>query len=250
MDLTGKTALITGASRGIGSAAARAFAEAGARVALTARSGAALEELAAELGDAALALPCDVSDYAAVERAVAQTTERFGGIDVLVGNAAVIEPIGPLAELDPEAFARAAQVNVTGVFNGMRAVLPGMLKAGGGSLLTVSSGAAHRPMEGWAAYCSTKAGAAMLIRSADMEYRGRGIRSMGLSPGTVATQMQREIRASGINPVSKKDWSEHVPPEWPARALVWMATAEADDWLGEEIQLRDPAILERLGLSL
>ncbi len=249
MKLTGRTVLITGASRGIGSAAARAFAEAGARVALTARSGDALDALASELGEGAVALPCDVSDYAAVEAAVAEVTARFGGIDVLVNNAAVIEPITPLAEADPAAFARAADINLTGVFNGMRAVLPGMLAAGGGSLLTVSSGAAHRPMEGWAAYCATKAGAAMLTRSVDMEYRGRGIRAMGLSPGTVATQMQRDIRASGINPVSQIDWSDHVPPEWPARALVWMATAGADDWLGEEISLRDPEILERLGLS-
>jgi hypothetical protein len=71
---------------------------------------------------------------------------------------------------------------------------------------------------------------------------------MGLSPGTVATQMQREIKASGINPVSQLDWSAHIPPDWPARALVWMCTPDADDFLGQEISLRDEAIRRRAGL--
>jgi hypothetical protein len=71
---------------------------------------------------------------------------------------------------------------------------------------------------------------------------------MGLSPGTVATQMQRDIKASGVNPVSRLDWEDHIPPEWPAVALSWMCTAEADAHLGEEISLRDPAIRQALGL--
>ena len=89
----------------------------------------------------------------------------------------------------------------------------------------------------------------MLTRMADAEYRDQGIRALSLSPGTVATQMQREIKSSGINPVSQLDWSAHIPPEWPATALMWMATADADDWLGEEISLRDEAIRTRLGLT-
>jgi hypothetical protein len=72
---------------------------------------------------------------------------------------------------------------------------------------------------------------------------------LSLSPGTVATDMQATIRQSGVNPVSQLDWSVHIPPEWPARALLWMCTPDADPWLGGEVSLRDPAIRARLGLA-
>jgi NAD(P)-dependent dehydrogenase (short-subunit alcohol dehydrogenase family) len=103
-DLTGKTALITGASKGIGAAAARAFAAAGANVVLAARSGDAIAALAGEIGDGALAVPCDVSDPAAVAAAVAQAHDRFGGPHILVNNAGVIEPIARMADADPVAW--------------------------------------------------------------------------------------------------------------------------------------------------
>jgi NAD(P)-dependent dehydrogenase (short-subunit alcohol dehydrogenase family) len=119
---------------------------------------------------------------------------------------------------------------------------------GGGSILTISSGAAHSAMEGWSAYCTAKAGAAMLTRCADVEGRAQGIRALGLSPGTVATDMQKTVRDSGVNPVSRLDWSEHVPPAWPARALVWMCSADADEFLGQEVSLRERAIRRRVGL--
>jgi NAD(P)-dependent dehydrogenase (short-subunit alcohol dehydrogenase family) len=88
----------------------------------------------------------------------------------------------------------------------------------------------------------------MLTRSLDLENRNYGIRAIGLSPGTVATQMQKEIKTSGVNPISKLEWSDHIPPEWPAAALVWMASPESDEFLGKEISLRDEAIRRRLGL--
>jgi len=124
-----------------------------------------------------------------------------------------------------------------------------MLERGGGSVLSISSGAAHGPVEAWSHYCAAKAGALMLTRSLDKEYGPEGIRAIALSPGTVATDMQREIKASGINPVSKLDWSDHIPADWPAKALVWMATPAADDWLGQEISLRDEGLRRTLGLA-
>ncbi|WP_299202897.1 SDR family oxidoreductase [uncultured Tateyamaria sp.] len=247
-DMSGKTALITGASRGIGADTARVFAQAGASVALVARSSDAVAALAAEIGTQAIALPCDVSSYAAVESAMNDTVRQFGGLDVLVGNAGVIEPISHLSDADPDAWGHAIDINLKGVFYGMRAALPVMLKAGGGTILTVSSGAAHGPVEAWSHYCASKAGAAMLTRCVDKENAGSGIRAMGLSPGTVATQMQREIKASGINPVSQLDWSDHIPADWPAKALLWMCSPDADDWIGQEISLRDPDIRTRVGL--
>lgn len=249
MDLTGKTALITGASRGIGAATARAFAAAGAKVALAARNGDAVADLAGEIGPQAVAIPCDVSRYWEIAAAVEACLKAFGRLDILIGNAGVIDPIAPLAAADPEAWGHVIDVNLKGVFHGMRAAMPVMQAAGGGTIITVSSGAAHNALEGWSPYCASKAGAAMLTRCADIEGRRHGLRVMGLSPGTVATDMQRAIKASGVNRVSELDWSEHVPPEWPARALLWMCGPDADEFIGQEVSLRDEAIRKRVGLT-
>lgn len=247
--MTGKVVLITGASRGIGAAAAREFAARGARVALLARSRDAIAEIAGEIGaESALAIPCDISRYWEVRAAVDATTDAFGRLDVLVNNAGVIEPIGHLAGTDPVAWGQAIDTNLKGVYHGMRAAMPTMIDQGGGTILTVSSGAASRPVEGWSQYCAAKAGAAMLSRMADAEGRELGIRSIGLSPGTVATGMQREIRSSGINPISRLDWSEHIPPDWPAKALVWLAGPAGDEWLGREVSLRDEDVRRAIGL--
>ncbi|NDR58551.1 SDR family oxidoreductase [Aliiruegeria sabulilitoris] len=247
-DMTGKVVLITGASRGIGAAAARVFARAGAKVALVSRSRDELATLAGDIGEAALAIPCEISRYWEVEAAVQATASTFGRVDVLINNAGVIDPIVHLADADPESWGQAIDVNLKGVFYGMRAVLPVMLSQGGGTVITISSGAAHGPVEAWSGYCASKAGAAMLTRSLDKEYAQAGIRAMGLSPGTVATEMQRVIKKSGINPVSKLDWNDHIPPEWPAEALLWMCGVDADEFIGQEISLRDEAIRRRVGV--
>jgi NAD(P)-dependent dehydrogenase (short-subunit alcohol dehydrogenase family) len=249
MRLKDKTVLITGASRGIGAAAAREFAACGANVALLARNSGAIAALAKEIGARAIAIPCDVSNYDEVEAAVAACGQAFGGLDVLIGNAGVIEPIGHLSKVDPEAWGQVIDVNLKGVFYGMHAALPVMQAAGHGTILTISSGAAHHPLEGWSAYCSSKAGVAMLTSCADQEYRAAGLRIMGLSPGTVATEMQHEIKASGINPVSELDWSDHIAPEWVAKTLVWMCSPDADEFIGQEISLRDEGIRARAGLK-
>lgn len=249
MDMTGKTVLITGASRGIGAEAARVFAGAGANVVLLARSADEINALATEIGNAAMALTCDVADYTQVETAVQATVEKFGGLDVLIGNASVIAPISHLRDADPAAWGQAIDINLKGVFHGMRAALPVMLKSGGGTVLTLSSGAAHGPVEAWSHYCSSKAGAAMMTACLDKEERENGIRALGLSPGTVATDMQRKIKASGINPVSKLAWEDHIPAEWVARALLWMCSPDADEFIGSEIALRDEGIRKRAGLT-
>jgi len=248
IDMAGKTILITGASRGIGEATAHIFAQAGANVALVARSAGDITRIATEIGDKAIAIPCDVSDYASVKAAVDQTIGKFGALDVLINNAGVVDPIGHLQDTDPVAWGQTIDINLKGVMYGLHAAMPSMIAQGGGTIINISSGAAHGPVEGWSAYCSSKAGVYMLTRMADKEARDRGLRVLGLSPGTVATQMQREIKASGINPVSQLDWSAHIPPEWPAKTLLWMCTAEADDYLGDDISLREDAIRQKVGL--
>jgi NAD(P)-dependent dehydrogenase (short-subunit alcohol dehydrogenase family) len=189
-----------------------------------------------------------VARYSDVEAAVSKAVETFGAIDVLINNAGAVEPIRHMAEADPEEWAQVIDINLNGVFFGMRAALPHMRAQGGGSVLTISSGAAHNAIEAWSHYCASKAGAAMLTRSLDLEERSHGIRAIGLSPGTVATQMQREIKASGINPVSQLNWEDHIPADWPAKTLLWMCTSEADAFLGGEISLRDPDIRQKVGL--
>lgn len=248
MQMTGKTVVITGASRGIGAETARVFAAAGANVALLARGQREIADLAGEIGERAIAIPCNVARYSDVLAAVEAVQDAFGGVDVLINNAGVIEPIAHLAASDPDAWGDVIDINLKGVFNGMHAVLPMMRAAGGGSILTISSGAAHNPIEAWSHYCASKAAVNMLTRCVDKEEAAHGIRAIGLSPGTVATQMQREIKTSGINPVSQLNWDAHIPADWPARTLLWMCGPEADVWCGQEISLRDEDIRRKVGL--
>ncbi len=250
--LSGKSVVLTGAGRGIGAAAAEAMAAEGAALLLLARGAEGITTLATRLrktGANVEAMTCDVASWSQVEAAATHARDLFGRIDVLVNNAGVIEPIGPLASADPRAWAQATDINFKGVFHGMRAVLPGMRAQGAGVIVNVGSGAAHNPLEGWSQYCAAKAAAAMLTRCAHLENRGRGIRVFSLSPGTVATDMQRRIKASGINPVSQMDFSAHAPVEHPARALVWLCTEDAAAFAGEEVSLRDPAMRARIGLD-
>jgi NAD(P)-dependent dehydrogenase (short-subunit alcohol dehydrogenase family) len=247
-DVTGKTVLITGASRGIGEATARLFAREGANVVLTARSEAVIDEIALDIGENAMSIACDVSKYGDMRDAVEHAIGRFGRLDILIGNAGVIEPVAMLAESDPEAWGDAIDINLKGVYHGMRAAMPHMLKQGHGTIITISSGAAHNALEGWSHYCASKAGAAMMTKAAHVEGAAKGLRVMGLSPGTVATQMQREIKASGVNPVSEMNWEDHIPAEWPARTLLWMCSAAADSFLGQELALRDEGLRRTVGL--
>ncbi|WP_298859350.1 SDR family oxidoreductase [uncultured Sulfitobacter sp.] len=248
MDMTGKTVMITGASRGIGAEAARVFANAGANVALLARSQDDIAALAGEIGERAIAIPCNVARYGEISAAVATTVQVFGGLDVLINNAGVVDPISHLEDADPDAWGQLIDINVKGVFNGMHAALPAIKAGGGGSILTISSGAAHNAIEAWSAYCASKAAVNMMGRSLHLEEAANGIRAIGLSPGTVATEMQRKIKASGINPVSQLDWDVHIPADWPARCLLWMCSAEADQYCGEEISLREDTIRRAVGL--
>ena len=246
--MQGKVVVITGASRGIGAAAARVFADAGARVALLARGTDETQALSDQIGaERSMALACDVGSWDQVAAAVQAVVARFGRIDVLINNAGVIDPIGHLGEADPVEWGLAVDINLKGVFHGMRAAIP-LMRGQGGTVLTVSSGAAHHALEGWSAYCAAKAGAAMLTSAVHLEEAGHGLRVMGLSPGTVATEMQVKIKASGMNAVSQLDPAVHVPADWPARALLWMCGSAADAHLGKELSLRDDWLRKAVGL--
>jgi 3-oxoacyl-[acyl-carrier protein] reductase len=250
--LSGKVVIVTGASRGIGAVAAAALAAAGAAVMLAARDAKLSAEVASKIvaaGGKAAALACDVADYAAVEALVAATTQRFGRPDILINNAGVIEPIATIATSDPTAWAQNVQINLVGAFNAVRAVLPGMLAAGGGTIVNVSSGAALRPLEGWGAYCAGKAGMAMLTRAIMLEEGAHGIRVFGFQPGTTDTDMQVLIRASGMNIISQIPRGKLTPVAEPARAIVYLCTPDADDLVGAEFSLREESFQKRIALQ-
>jgi 3-oxoacyl-[acyl-carrier protein] reductase len=251
--LDGKTALITGAGRGLGEGVARTMAAQGCAVMLIARDGAAVQAVAREIvaaGGRAEAMACDVSDYAAVERVVAATKQKLVGLDILVNNAGVIEPITELASSDPKLWARNVEINVIGAYYVVRAVLEGMLKTGGGTIVNVSSGAAYRPLEGWSAYCSGKAGLAMMTRAIALETQGKGIRVFGFSPGTIDTEMQVKIRASGMNMISQIPRANLSPVEHAVRGLLYLCDPAADDLIGQDASTRDEAFRKRVGLPV
>ncbi len=247
--LAGKVSLVMGASVGLGAAIAEDLAARGARVAIAARRRAAIDELAARIGGDVLPLTCDIADNAAVKEAVAATVARFGRIDHLINNAGVIQPIGRLLDTDPEEWARLIGINLSGAMFAVHAALPHILERRG-VIVNISSGAGHRPLEGWSAYCSSKAGLVMLTRALALEYGAQGLRVYGFSPGTVRTAMQTAIRASGINPVSQLPIEALQPPELPARIVGWLCTEEASDMPSGENNIRDDELRRRAGVEM
>lgn len=240
--LGGQSAVVTGGAGGIGLATCRALGALGARVTFTARSAASLASAQADLAGIATGVLCDITDRAALAALVGQ------GFDILINNAATVQPIGRITDLTVEAFSANIETNLTAQFNAIRLCLPAMLARGRGTVVNVSSGAAHRPQEGWSAYCAGKAGLAMLTRSLHLEYGDQGIRAFGLAPGVVDTAMQGVIRASGINPVSQLPRASLAPADQPGRALAWLCTAAADPLIGQELDIRDPDLRAAAGL--
>ncbi len=202
-ELTGRIALVTGGSRGIGYATAAALLEAGARVALIARDrerlARAREALAAR-GEA-IAEPADVTDYAAVARAVESVRDRLQGLDILVNNAGVAWA-GPFAEQPAASIDALVDVNVKGALHAARAALPGMLARGAGVIVNVSSGAGRTGIPELAAYCASKFAVNGFTEALAEEVGPRGVRVFAVCPGRVATDMQREVsgRRQGMAP--------------------------------------------------
>ena len=241
IDLNGRHAFVTGASRGIGAATARVLAKRGAAVTLAARTIADCETIAREIeeeGGRALAVACDVASWPAVQDALRRAEAAIGPVDILVNNAGLIDPIARIADSDPDGWGTVVDVNLKGAYHAVRAVLPGMVERGTGLVVNISSGAANGAMEGWSHYCTTRAATKMLTACVHKEYADAGIRCVGLSPGTVATDMQREIKASGINPVSRLDWSTHIPPEWVGQAIAWLTTDGSRIYDGADFSLK------------
>lgn len=180
-ELTGTVALVTGASGGIGAAAAAALADRGARVGLASRSG---EDLGIE---GSVAAPCDVRDPGAVDAFVRQVVERFGRLDILVANAGV-GAYGPFLELDPSHLEEMIDTNVKGTIYALRACLPHLLESDRADFVTIASEAGRRGLPFEAVYCASKFAQVGFTRAMDHELRPEGVRCTNICPGGVATE--------------------------------------------------------------
>ena len=220
-DLSGRTVLVTGAGRGIGATLVRCLVDHGATV-FAGFYGAA--DMGAMAG--AVTFPLDVTDADSVNAAVAQVTAFGGHLDVLVNNAGVIAPIGPLHYLPADALRPLFEVNVIGLHRMSNACLP-LLIASHGTIINAGTGAATTPMQGWTGYCASKAAARMLTQMQAMELKPLGVASYFLGMPPTDTMMQDAVRLSGLNPISQIPQTSLVRPEVPASVLAWLCGPQA-----------------------
>jgi len=237
--LQGKVVLVTGAAAGMGAEHARLLVEEGAKVILTDLDKAAGAALAAELGGDALFLSHDVSDPGSWASVVREGSETFGTITVLVNNAGISGPYKATADFDDETFDKIVAVNQAGVFYGMRAVLPGMVDAGGGSIVNISSGAGMAHMSGTpnGAYTGTKFAVRGMTKAAAIEYAALGVRVNSVHPGAILTPMAR-----GLNDQAELDRvAKIVPmgrfgePREVSYSVLFLASDESSYITGSEL---------------
>ena len=244
MKLEGRVALITGGGTGIGTAIAERFVAEGAKVCITGRRREKLEEVVAALpSGSAVACPGNVTDTGDAERMVSAALDLPGRFDLLVNNAG-INSVGSVADLDPEGWRETLEVNLTGSFLMMRASIPKMIEAGGGSIVNIASVGGIRCIPESAAYCVSKAGLIMLSQQVALDYGPKGIRSNAVCPGWVHTPMsdqEMDDLASLIGTDRQGAFAkvvEEVPlrrvarPDEIAGACVYLASDESSFMTG------------------
>ena len=250
-----KTMMISGASRGIGAAIAMEASEKGFNLVLNARSKEALDEMAGSLsrGSTGVAVVSgDVSEQAVCERIAGTAVERFGGVDVLVNNAGILEPVGLLDAVDADAWVQNLIVNVAAPVRLTKCALSS-LRQRRGCVLNISSGAAVKAVRGWSAYCTSKAALNHFNRMLSAEYPE--ITAVAISPGMTATDMQLTIRERGKGKmpedehrrfVSAYESGELRSPEQVARAIVAIALNPSRTFNGEFVTVEDPRVASLL----
>jgi len=243
MDVSGKTAFITGGASGIGRATACAFARAGAKVMIVDLQEAGLKEtanLVEELGGEVATITADVTDAASVKAAVAATVDRFGSLDCAHNNAGLFAPTAELAEFDEAIARRIMDVNYWGVFHCMRAQIPVMLRQAGGSIVNTASGAGLIGVAGMAAYCGSKHAVVGLTRASAVEYASRGIRINSVCPGVVETPMvdsligtnAGRVAMAALHPIGR-----FARPAEIADVVLWLSSSAASFVVGASISV-------------
>jgi len=239
--LEGKITIITGASRGIGAAAARVFAAAGATVVLAARSEDDLQAVAAQIraaGGEALPIPTDVADPDAAERLVRQTVEAFGRLDAAFNNAGDGHMPTPLADLALADFDTTLRVNARGIFLMMKHQIPAMLAGGGGAIVNMSSTAGLSGAPGMAGYTAAKHAIVGLTQTAALDHGAQGIRVNAIAPGPIFTH-----NLARADDAARARIGAHLPlhrlgrPEEVAAAAAWLCSEQASFITGTTIPI-------------
>jgi len=231
-DLSGKVAVVNGASRGIGEAIARGLAECGAQVVLTSRRLESVQAVADDIvaaGGKAAAKSCHAGRLDEIEALFSYIDETFGRLDILINNAATNPFYGPAVNLSPQAFDKTVEVNLKGPYFMLAGALPLMIKSGGGSIVNVASIAALTPPPGQAVYSMTKAGLISITRSFAKEYGKQGIRVNAILPGVVETK----LAAAMIEDPGVQKWLARLPagragqPEDMVAGVLYLVSDQA-----------------------
>jgi len=247
MKLTGRNAIITGASQGLGLEIARHFVREGAGVALCARDAARLEPAADELralacpGQPVVALSCDVSDPAAVGPFVAAALAALGSVQVLVNNAGVYGPKGPTESVDFSEWKRALEINLYGVLLPCQSLIPHFKAQGRGKIINLSGGGATAPLPNLSAYAASKAAVVRLTETLAEELRASHIDVNAVAPGALNTRLLDEILEAGPKTVGESFYQRAVkqketggaPLALGAGLCVWLASSESDGITGK-----------------
>ncbi len=236
-DLTGKTALVTGATGGLGEAIARALHQAGARIALSGTRVEKLESLAAELGEGTVRIAADLGDAASIEQLAAEAEKQLGQIDILVNNAGITRD-GLAMRMKDEDWETVLNVNLTSAFRLSRAVMRGMMKRRHGRLINISSVVGVMGNPGQANYCAAKAGMIGMTKSMAAELASRGITANCIAPGFIATPMthalteEQQTRIHGGIPAGRMGSPEEI-----AASVLYLASNEAAYVTGQTLHV-------------
>jgi NAD(P)-dependent dehydrogenase (short-subunit alcohol dehydrogenase family) len=229
--LEGKVAIITGASRGIGAAAARRFAEAGASVVLAARTAKDIENVAEEIeasGGRALAVATDVTDERQVEELVKRAVATYGRLDLAFNNAGAGHMPQPLADITVDDFVLSIKVNLIGVFIAMKFEIPAMVEAGGGAIVNMSSSAGLQGAPGLGDYAAAKHGVVGLTKSAALDYGRHNVRVNAIAPGPIVNEQMAQLPEE-----ARRQIAQYVPlgrlgnPDQVAGTVAWLCSEEA-----------------------
>lgn len=235
--LAGRVALITGASRGLGAAAALAYAAEGAHCVLVARTVGGLEQVddrIKAIGGSATLVPLDITDGPGIDRLGQALFDRFGRLDVLLGNAAILGTLSPMGHFEPKVFEQVMAVNVTANWRLIRSMDPLLRRSDAGRAIFVTSGASRRIIPYWGAYATSKAALDMMIGIYAAEVAHTPVKVNLFNPGPMRTFMRREAFPG-------EDEAQQIPPEAHGESLIQLASPACTmngEWVAGDVALQ------------